>query len=145
MNVIRTAALLAGVLLGVLPGSAPAAQAKSSEPVPAIDRAVLQSRYGIRVDLIAVTAGGGLVDFRFTVLDPAKARPLLEDHARMPRLLPADGTVPLEVSHGAMHGVRIRKDATSFLLFPNARRAIHSGTPVSVLFGDVRVEPIEAK
>jgi hypothetical protein len=85
------------------------------------------------------------VDFRFTVVDPAKARPLLADHSRMPRLLGGDGAVPLEAPHGAMRNVRLQKDAACFLLFPNARGAIHAGTQVSVLFGDVRVGPIAAE
>ena len=136
---IQAVAMLAGVLLGVAPGSTPG-------PAASLDRAGLQERYGIRVDQIAVTGGGGLVDFRFTVVDPAKARPLLQEHAR-PARLEVEGTdAPLDAPmHGMMRNVRLQKDAACFLLFPNARGSVHPGTRVSVLFGDVRLEPIAAK
>jgi hypothetical protein len=86
------------------------------------------------------------VDLRFTVLDPAKARPLLSDHARPPRLVAEGRGEELQApTHGAMRNVRLQKDAACFLLYPNARNAIQPGTRVAVAFGDVRVEPVVAK
>jgi hypothetical protein len=86
------------------------------------------------------------VDLRFTVLDPAKARPLLQDHARPPRLMAEGSDTELQApAHGAMRNVRLQKDAACFLLYPNARSTVHAGTRVAVAFGDVRVEPVVAK
>jgi hypothetical protein len=116
--------------------------AAAGKPTP-VDFATLESRYGIRIGQIAVTGGGGLVDFRFTVVDPAKARPLLDAHASPPRLVPEGSTAPLQApTHGAMRNVRLQKDAACFLLYPNARSAIRPGSRVAVAFGDVRVEPV---
>jgi hypothetical protein len=143
MRMTRTVALLTFVLLGALPGSTKAAQVV---PGASITRTVLQERYGIRLDHVAVTGGGGLVDFRFTVLDPAKARPLLRDHAQPPRLVVEGSGAELEgPHHGAMRNVRLQKDASSFILFPNARGAVRPGTRVEVAFGNVRVEPVVAQ
>ncbi len=111
----------------------------------AISAATLETSYGVRIDRIAVIGGGGLVDFRFTVLDPAKARPILAEHGKLPRLMAEGSESELQApSHGAMRNVRIQKNAACFLLYPNARSVIHPGTRVAVAFGDVRVEPVVA-
>lgn len=122
--------------------------AAAPEPAPwtALPEGALEAIHGIRVDQVAVTAGGGLVDLRFTVLDPVKARPLLGGHATSPRLVVEGSGIELQAPrHGAMRGIRLQKDATSFLLFPNTRNAVRRGTPVAVAFGDVKVEPVVAK
>lgn len=124
---------------GQKPASAPA-------QTGAISSTTLEKRHGIRIDQVAVTGGGGLVDLRFTVLDPAKARPLLLNHAKPPRLTAEGSKTELQApTHGAMRNVRLQKDAACFLLYPNARSAIHPGTRVAVAFGDVLVEPVVAK
>jgi hypothetical protein len=144
---------VAFAVLLVLAGSPPrpARAAPTAEPgarreATLVDSATLESSFGIRITQIAVTGGGGLVDLRFTVLDPAKARPLLADHASPPRLVPEGGGNALQApAHGAMRNVRLHKDAACFLIYPNARSAIQPGTRVAVAFGDVRVEPVVAK
>jgi hypothetical protein len=106
----------------------------------------LEDRYGIRVDQVAVTGGGGLVDVRFTVLDPGRARTLLRGHDGLPRLIVEGGAVSLEApSHGAMRNIRLQKDAACFLLYPNARGAIRPGTRVALAFGEVKVEQVVVK
>lgn len=145
----RTVAMLACALLGSLPGSArgtaPGAIPTASS---ALSPAAFQERHGIRLDQVAVTASGGLVDLRFTVLDPVKARALLaghDGHAGAPRLLDPRTGQALEAPHGAMRNVRLKQDAACFLIYPNVRGAVRTGTKVSVLFGDVRVGPVAAK
>jgi hypothetical protein len=140
------AAMLAGALLGSSPGVAPDARAEVPEGrASTVTPAALERQYGIRVDQIAVTAAGGLVDLRFTVLDPRKASAVLRHHGPLPRLASPDGGAVLEAPHGAMRSIRLRKDAACFVLYPNARGAIRSGSPVSVLFGDLRLEPVAAR
>ena len=140
---------IAAVLAGPSPRQAWAAeraQATAPAHARAISATALERDHGIRITQVAVTGGGGLVDLRFTVLDPTKARPLLQDHARPPRLMAEGSDAELQPpTHGAMRNVRLQKDAACFLLYPNARSAIHAGTRVAVAFGDVRVEPVVAK
>ncbi len=52
----------------------------------AITAAELERTYGTRIDLVALTALGGLVQLRFTVLDAAKAEPLFHLAENMPAL-----------------------------------------------------------
>ena len=44
----------------------------------AISERTLEQEFGLRVDLVGMSAGGGLIDFRFTVLEPDKAAPLFD-------------------------------------------------------------------
>ena len=134
---------------GAFPRASQAAEVRlASAPVRSttVSAAAFERIHGIRITQVAVTGGGGLVDLRFTVVDPAKARPLLQDHARTPRLVVEGGKAELQApAHGAMRNVRLQKDAACFLLYPNARNAIHPGTRVAVAFGTVTVEPVVAR
>jgi len=136
-------------LAGATPRPARAAEPKpapASVKAKAITATALERNHGIRITQLAVTGGGGLVDLRFTVLDPAKARSLLQDHGKPPRLVVEGSEAELQApTHGAMRNVRLQKDAACFLLYPNARSAVHPGARVAVAFGDVRVEPLVAK
>ena len=145
-------ALTLSVIVAVgasLPGSGLAAEgagAPTPSPWRPLPEGALEAIHGVRVDQVALTAGGGLVDLRFTVLDPVKARPLLAGHSSLPRLVVEGSGIELQApKHGAMKGIRIQKNATSFLLFPNTRNAVRPGTRVAVAFGDVQVEPVVTK
>jgi len=119
-----------------------AARAAAARVVSSTD---LEQAYGIRVNLVAVTAAGGLVDMRFTVVDKAKASSMLSDHAAMPSLfVQASGRV-LQAPAGMGHKITVLDGASYFVLFPNSGGAVQSGTAVSVVIGDVRLEPITAQ
>jgi hypothetical protein len=142
-------AVVASVVLLALAGSVRPARAEpgavGAQPQMSgtMAESAFEAMHGIRITQIAVTAGGGLVDVRFTVVDPAKARPLLAGHGQLPRLVVEGSAVELQAPrHGAMRNVRLQKDTASFLLFPNARSAVHRGSRVAVAFGDVMVEPV---
>ncbi len=105
----------------------------------------LADQYGIKITLVAVTGAGGLVDFRFKVLDPDKARKLVGQPPTMPALVATGSDLKLETSHKMMHAIRLQKDAVSYALYPNVRGAVKPGTLVSAAFGDLRVEPVNAQ
>jgi hypothetical protein len=141
-------ALALGAAAAALPASAQASAGSASAPARArvVTAAVLESEHGLRVTRVAVTGNGGLVDLRFTVLDPVKARPLLEGAGHELRLVVEKGGAALEAPHhGAMRNVRIAQDAACFVLFPNARGAVRPGGRVAVEFGGVSVEAVAAK
>lgn len=79
-----------------------------------------ESRYGIQITQIGLTAAGGLVDFRFKVLDAAKARQLLGDPANAPVLI-AEHNPPLMPPHHALRGAKFGEGAR--LLHPVPQRA----------------------
>jgi len=99
---------------------------------------------GIQVVRIAATAGGGLVDARFKVLDAAKASALLADAANAPQIIAGDKP-PLVPPHHAMHGGRVTKDQMLFVMYPNIRKAVEPGVEVYVAFGATRLGPVKAQ
>ena len=104
----------------------------------------LEELYGIRITLIGVTGGGGLIDLRFKVIDRGKAS-LIVSPSKLPELIAVDSGYRLTATKKMAGNVIMKSDAVSFLLYPNVRSAIKPGTLVSVVFGDVRTEPIVAQ
>jgi hypothetical protein len=105
----------------------------------------LEEEYGIRVNLVAVTANGGLVDLRFTVLDKDKAGHILHDAASLPELLLADRGAVLRAPQPHAHKIELLDGASYFLLFPNSGGLVQAGVPVSVVIDEVRLEPVAAQ
>jgi hypothetical protein len=116
-----------------------------AEATAPISQSVLAEKYGIQILRIAVTAGGGMVDLRIKVLDPEKARQVFKDPHHMPTLVADDRGLTLNAPQHMVGNIRLQKDAAGFILYPNARSAVKAGTPVSVVFGDVKVEPVKAQ
>lgn len=109
-----------------------------------ISRAELEETYGLRVNLVAVTVAGGFVDVRIMIVDGEKAKSLLAEPVTFPAL--SAGDVIFEVSQEAKEQ-EIKYDAnrTLFLMFPNAGNVVKKGTPVTIRFGDLALEPILAQ
>jgi hypothetical protein len=111
-----------------------------------VSAADMEREYGVRVNLVAVTANGGLVDVRFTVIDKEKAAQILHDSASMPELfVEATGAVLSTRNPMAHKKLDLLDGATYFLLFPNSGGAIQRGTPVSVVIDGIRLAPIDAQ
>jgi hypothetical protein len=111
-----------------------------------ISQTVLEEKYGLRVNLVAVTAGGGLVDLRLKIIDGEKAKSLLQDSNNFPSLWIADGNINLAVSEETKsQEIKFENDGNLFVMFPNSHSVVKPGTPVSVRFGSTQVEPIPAK
>ena len=110
-----------------------------------VDTATLEAETGIRVNLVAVTADGGLIDMRFTVVDQVKAGHLFHDAASMPALFVERSGAVLSASHPLAHKVTVLNGATYFLFFANSGGAIQSGTPVSIVIDGLRTAPIDAQ
>ena len=115
---------------------------RAAQTVTVVPASALEARYGIRVTLLAVTAAGGMVDFRFRVVDPGKARRLMEDGVQI-TLIPEGSRVKLAAPKP--HTMDYQADQVYFILFGNAGGVVKSGTPVSVVVGDFQLEPIIAK
>ena len=110
----------------------------------AISAQLLEEQYGMRVNLLAITASGGLVDLRLKVLDAEKAKLLLQDSDDVPTLLVGDGSdvlAPPESSASDLFN-SINDDGNIFLIFPNTANIVKPNALVTVQFGDIRLEPI---
>jgi hypothetical protein len=110
-----------------------------------IDAQTLEADYGVRFDMVAVTASGGLVDLRFTVVDEAKAKGLFHDLATSPALYVEGNGAVLRTRKGMSHHLSLLTGGRYFVLFSNAGGVVQAGTQVSVVIDNIRLEPITAK
>jgi len=110
-----------------------------------ISAAEFEQQYGMRVRLIGVTAGGGLVDFRLKVLDVEKAKLILSDPEKIPSLIIPEQDVTLKASPELDQVGTISEGGIYFILYGNTGGAVEPGTPVIVSFGDFQLEPIPAQ
>jgi hypothetical protein len=119
----------------------------TSDPSTArlISADTLERDYGVRFDLVGVTASGGLIDLRFTVIDPEKAKALFHTATSTPTLYVEGTGAVLHTKKGMSHTLTLLPGARYVMLYPNAGGAVQSGTPVSVVIDDVRIEPIAAQ
>jgi hypothetical protein len=126
---------------------APITPMATQTPTDYISNDQMEAQYGIRITLIAVTAQGGIVDFRYKVSDPVKAASILHDPANTPTLTAVDSGLTLSGTYMSRHHKQMgmKRGAVPFTFYPNIRGAVKSGTPVSVAFGNIKVEPIVAQ
>ncbi|MEZ4714091.1 MAG: hypothetical protein R3A44_43305 [Caldilineaceae bacterium] len=141
------AAILAYTIWNGLPQEAPTAvQEAAVEPVTVISAQTLAERFGMQMTLVAVTAGGGIVDVRYQVLDKEKAAYLLDDEDNPPTLFIEESGMTLRQAGRVMkHNTELENGAHYFMLYTNTQNAVRRGTPVSVVFGSLRLEPIVAQ
>jgi hypothetical protein len=139
----RAAAAAALLLVAALaaPGRASAAPGR---PPALLSARALEEQHGLRVERVAVVAGGGMVDLRLRVVDEQKARAALAGH-HPPRLRVEPSGVVLTASRDMVHELRPRAGRSVFLLFPNSGNAVQPGTRVSVVLGDRPVEPVASQ
>jgi hypothetical protein len=111
-----------------------------------ISQAVLEDKYGLRVNLVGVTAAGGMVDVRLKMLDGEKARLLLLDKQNFPTLLAGEKRVVLSADPEIQsQEIKFENDGGLFLLFPNSGNVVKPGSPVSIKFGDIQLEAVAAR
>jgi hypothetical protein len=137
--------VLAGLLAFNMLKTDPVASAAPAGLVQ-IAQNTLEEQYGLRVNLVAVTAAGGLVDVRFTFVDGEKVKALLQEPGNFPTLQVAGNPVTLSApEEGRPAEILYEDGANMFLMYPNAGNLVKAGTPVTIIFGSLQVEPIVAK
>jgi len=119
--------------------------ARKAADARVVSAADLEQEYGIKVSLVAVTADGGLVDLRFTVVDRDKAGHVLHDAAELPQLLLPDLGAVLRAPQPRAHKLDLVNGASYFLLYPNSGGLVQAGAPVSVVIDAIRLEPVAAR
>lgn len=109
-----------------------------------LSQAALEETYGLRVNLVAVTAAGGMVDLRLKVVDAVKAQALLGDAENHPTLF-VDRSRLFPAQDISAETARLKDGSILVVLFSNPRNLVTRNTPVTILFGNIAVEPIESK
>jgi len=120
-------------------------EASAGSPViTTLSQSALEEQVGLRVQLVAVTAVGGLVDLRLQIVDAEKAQAFLGDPVNFPALRAGNDVVLRTSDDGAEQDIQYENGKSIFFLFPNAQNAVKPGDPVTLVFGDLQVEPIPA-
>jgi hypothetical protein len=110
-----------------------------------VDAEGMAQRYGISIKLVGVTALGGAIDFRYQVIDPDKASPILHETAMLPKVIVEKTGESLQMaSPPHNHDTELELGGTYFFLLANTHNAVHRGSLVTVVIGDARQEHIVA-
>lgn len=105
----------------------------------------MAARYGIEVNLVGVTAAGGLVEFRYQVVDPDKADRMIADPELLPILIVEDTGETLVISTPHHHTAEMALGGTYFFLLANAHNALREGSLVTLVVGDARIEHVQVQ
>jgi hypothetical protein len=123
--------------------TARAIQATSaSEKRTLISQTTLEQEYGLRLNLIALTAASGMLDVRLTITDGEKAKELLSDQANFPSLITSKGIQLKTSPDTTSEEIKFEKGNMLFLLYPNSQNMVKPGDPVSLVLGKLQVETV---
>lgn len=103
--------------------------------------------WGIEVLGVRRTSAGYMLDFRYRVTEPGKAKMLLDRKVKPYVIVESSGTelqVPVSPKIGPLRqsSKKIYADRDYFMLFGNPGRQVKAGDKVTVVVGDLRVEHI---
>jgi len=146
MNLLRRGApllLLAALLaLPQRAGAAGVAAPPSFSSAPACDE--LKERWGIEVVRLFLTSHGHMVDFRYRVIDPVKARPLFDPKVSAHLRDDATGrklAVPEAPKTGRLRNTGLPEQGRIyFIIFQNQAGLLEKGDRASVVIGDFTAE-----
>jgi hypothetical protein len=106
-----------------------------------ISQQILAEKYGVHVNLAAVTAAGGMVDLRLKFIDGKKARLLLQEKQNFPALLAGDVLLNVDADTKSQ-AIQFEDNGGLYLMFPNSGNAVKPGGTVSIVFGALQLEAI---
>jgi hypothetical protein len=142
--VLALITLLAGCATKPQMGYAPGAERAMPPDEP--PRGGAENMLGIRMEGLRLSAAGYILDFRYRVLDPAKAAPLLDRKVRPYLLDEASGAqlgVPDTAKLGQLRTTgrnKVRPEQDYFILFANPGRFVQAGNRMTLVMGDLRIE-----
>ena len=104
----------------------------------------LESKWGIQITALRISAGGNVIDFRYRITDAAKAATLGNPKSKTELLDRASGKslhVP-STKVGTMRstGQRIANGKTCTALFGNPGKLVKAGSKVDIIIGDFRAD-----
>jgi len=110
-----------------------------------ISQSVLEEKYGLHVNLIAVTGAGGFVDVRLKIVDGDKAKLLLADAQNFPSLFANNGVMLEAPADTKSQTIEFITGGGLYIMYPNASGSVKQGDPVMIVFGNTALEAINAK
>lgn len=143
LRVAAIALLGAAVLVSAGCATAPKGDAGSAKP----ETASIEERWGVKIESIRTSAAGNLVDFRYRVLDPEKAVPLVDRTNKAYLVDQATGAalaVPDTAKVGPLRATEKfgnpKEGRVYFVLFGNPGGIVKPGSRVTVVIGDFQAE-----
>lgn len=144
---VSLAACLGAIALALV--LAGCAGTPAEQPYAEAGKAVMQGEIadtlGIKVEGIRLSAAGYMLDFRYRVLDPVKAAPLLDrkihpyllDEASGARLAVPDAPKVGQLRATSRNKVIVGRNY--YMLFANPGRYLRTGSKVTLVAGDARI------
>jgi len=104
----------------------------------------IEEQWGVRIEGIRLSAGGYMLDFRYRVTDPEKAK-ALSDRSEKPYIIEqatgAKFIVPSPPKVGPLRTANPPQAGRKyFIIFANPGKYIKQGNKVTVVIGDFRAE-----
>jgi hypothetical protein len=127
------AALATWMIASQLGGGSPTASASS---------AAFEEQSGVRIMRVVLTAGGGVIDVRFQVIDPSKAAELHEPNGRLRILDEGSGRRLATPFHFHAGGAEYKAGIVYYELLNNSGGTVDRGDRVSVVIGAARLEHV---
>lgn len=150
LSITVLAALLVMVTgSGILASDAIAAAASADPAQKAAttdaQRSTLDREWGIQILGISLTAANYMLDFRYRVLEPEKAGPIVDRTIKPHLIVENTGDklqVPVSYKVGPMRASAkfAKADRNYFVFFANPGQVVKAGDKVTVVVGDFRAE-----
>jgi hypothetical protein len=144
--------LISGFLISyICPSGQCGTQGAIADPKPAKSKelAQIEEKWGIEVTNIRLSAHGSMVDFRYRILDPEKAKSLTDRNARPYLIDEASGEKSYVPNAPKMGSLRAKGNPitgrTYFILFSNPKGTVKEGNNVTVVIGDFKAEGLTVK
>jgi hypothetical protein len=148
----RSKSALTRIALAGLLGLAWQMTGCSTAPRARSEPASVESTYGIHVEGLRLSAAGSMLDFRYRVVDPDKAMPVLDGKVQpylFDGLRGAKLGVPESPVMGRMRQTSrnrlIKTDHTYFIMFGNPGKAVKSGDKVTLLMGQLKITDLTVR
>jgi hypothetical protein len=143
---------LSVLLLAAAAACSPAVARREGAPAPEVlpvaprGETGIEERWGIKVIAVRLSGAGQMLDFRFRVVDAAKAAPLFARETKPQLIDQASGrsfAVPNMPKIGPLRtSDPPRPDTNYWMLFNNTARIVAAGSKVTVVIGEFRVEDL---
>ena len=104
----------------------------------------IEEIWGFRVSQVAVTADGGMLDFRFVVTNPDVAADVAYEPQEPPLIVVEGQNPPLEITPSSMvsHKRDLTAGQTYFLLYANVNGKVKTGSYVTIKFRGQQLQHI---
>lgn len=135
------AAMIAAALLLFWRSSVPAPATPAGLP----SSSAIEARYGVQFTMVGVTADGGLLDLRFSVLDADKAMAMHQNPSIQPYIIDEQTGTTIDSSPTMSHKHPLEVGRTYFELYRNPKGLVQPGRLVTVVVGDDRIEHLVAQ